>query len=178
LWLLPRILIKSGIEPLPPGDAIMQIAFDPESARYVAELYKRRLGRKIVCASSQFSPGEYIADYSRLYLVELGVSAADIEVQHLPLTDCFGEALPELVGFVQRQGWKSLLLVVRPEDSRAIGALAPSSFATSGIQTIVTYSRESRDKLVDGWWRTHRKAQRVVGAAFESALDICYSQCR
>jgi hypothetical protein len=178
LWVLPRLLIKNEINPLPMSDAIMQTAFDPESTRYVADLYRRRLSKNVVCASSQFSPGEYIADYSRSYLVELGVAANDIEVQHLPLTDCFGEALPELVGIVQRSGWKSVLIVVPPETSRRIGGLAPAFFKPLGIQAIVTYSRVSRNDLVDGWWRTHRKAQRVVSAAFGTVLDMCYSECR
>jgi hypothetical protein len=178
LWLLPRLLIKAEIDPLPVSDAILQVSFDPESTRYVADLYRRGSSRKVVCASSQFSPGEYIADYARLDLVELGVAAGDIEVLHLPLTDCFGEVLPEVAGFVQRRGWKSVLLVVHPEDSRAVSGLAPTNFGQSGMRAIVTYSRESRNKLVDGWWRTHWKAQRIVGSAFGSLLDLFYVKCR
>jgi hypothetical protein len=178
LWLLPRLLIKTEVNPLPAGEAIIQVAFDPEECRQVADLYRRGLGRKVVCASSQFSPGEFVADYSRLHLAELGVSANDIEVQHLPLTDCFGEVVPELIGLVQRRGWKTVLFVVYPEDSRAIGGLVPLNFEASGIRAIVTYSQESRNELIDGWWRTHWKAQRVVDAAFETALDRCFSKCR
>jgi hypothetical protein len=177
-WLLPRLLIKAEINPLPAGDAIIQVAFDPESYVHVRDLYRRGLGRKVVCASSQFSPGEFIADYSRLSLVELGVAANDIEVQHLPLASCLGEVLPELIGLVQKRGWKTVLFVVHPEESRAVGRFVPRAFAASGIRATVTYSEDSRRELVDGWWRTHRKAQRIVAAAFETALDACYSRCR
>jgi hypothetical protein len=178
LWLIPRLLIRTGGEPLPKSDAIVQLAFDPESAEQVLELYKSGLGRKIVSASSQFSPGEYVADYARLNLLASGVAPNDAEVQHLPLTDCFGVALPEIVGLVQRRGWNSVILVVHPEDSRAVNALVRSSFGASAIRAGVTYSQESRNELIDGWWRTHWKAQRVVGAAVSSTLDMCYSECR
>jgi hypothetical protein len=178
LWALPRLLIASEANPLPASDAVIQFAFDEEPARHVVNLYRRGLAKKIVCASSQFSPGEYVADYMRLQLLNLGIPASDIEVLHLPLTDCFGEMLPELLAFVQRREWKTVLLAVHAEESRAIRRLGPPAFEGVRVRAIVTYSPESRDELINGWWRTHWKAQRVVGAAFGTALDMCYSQCR
>jgi len=178
LWALPRLLIASEVTPLPTSDAVFQFAFDSEPARHVVNLYRCGLAKKIVCASSQFSPGEYVADYAALQLANLGVPASDIEVLHLPLHDCFGDVLPELLGFVQKREWKTVLLAVYPEESRAVRRLGAPEFEASRIRAIVTYSPESRDELIDGWWRTHWKAQRVVGAAFGTALDMCYSQCR
>ena len=97
---------------------------------------------------------------------------------HLPLTDCWAEELALLVEHVKAQGWKSVLLVVNPVDSRFGRRLAQRYFGREGIRVAITYSPRDEQELRHEWWRAHWKIQRMTSTAVKSALDLLYPQCR
>jgi uncharacterized SAM-binding protein YcdF (DUF218 family) len=175
---LPALLIApSSVEK---SDVILYGAISKHSAadKYVIDLYRRGVARKIVCVSSQVSWELYPSDYVRESLVSQGVPAEDVISLRLPLAPCGGAEAPRIVEFVKAHGWKSALYVTHPEDSRYTNNLARRFFEREGVALSVSYSPEDREELTRNWWRTHWKTQRIVGEALIIALDRFYSECR
>src|SRR5215475_5849078 len=175
---LPALLIAPAI--VANSDVIIYGAISKHSAadKYVIDLYRRGVARKIVCVSSQVSWELYPSDYARESLVSQGVHAEDVISLRLPLAPCGGAQAPRIVEFVKDHGWKSALYVTHPEDSRYTDNLARRFFEREGIALAVSYSPEDREDLTRNWWRTHWKTQRMVGEAMIIALDRFYSECR
>jgi hypothetical protein len=146
--------------------------------KYVIDLYRRGVARKIVCAGSQISHELYPSDYMRESLISQGVPAEDVISLRLPSAPCAAPNLTRIVEFVKANGWKSVLYVTFPEDSRHSGSLARRHFEREGVNFCVSYSPEDRNELTQGWWRTHWKTQRIVGETMSIVLDRFYSECR
>jgi uncharacterized SAM-binding protein YcdF (DUF218 family) len=144
---------------------------------YVAKLYAEGSAPRILCVSSHVSCAVYPADYAARHLEALGVPEGALSTLHLPLVDCGEENLRRVVEHVQAQGWKSALLVVGPIGSRPGRRLTQRYFDQAGIRVAMTYSPRDRANFVDGWWRTHAKAQRMIAAAMHAALDLLHPQC-
>jgi hypothetical protein len=174
---LPSLLIAPASEAK--SDVILYCAASSRSDdKYVIDLYRRGLGRKIVCVSTQVSRELYPGDYVRESLISQGVPAEDVVSLRLPLAPCGGAILPRIVEFVKANGWKSALYVTYPEDSRYSGSLARRFFEREGIALAVSYSPEDRNELTRSWSRTHWKAQRIFAEAMTITLDRFYSECR
>ena len=163
-----------------PADVIMHLAIEARlhGDEYVARLYAEGVSRKVICASSQASWEVYPADYARAHLIELGVRADDISVLHFPITDCGGEVMPVLISRLKEQGAKSVLLVVDPTVTRFGRWRTRSRFQEAGINATITFAAEDRRAMLDRWWRTHWKAQRIVLTLMNSSLDLLYAPCR
>jgi hypothetical protein len=175
---LPSLLIApAGVAK---SDVILHCAISKHSAadKYVIDLYRRGVARKIVCVSSQISSDLYPSDYVRDSLISQGVPAEDVISLRLPLAPCGGAELPKIVEFVKANGWKSAMCVTHPEDSRYSGSLARRFFEREGVALSVGYSQEDSEELTRNWWRTHWKTQRMVGEAMTIVLDRFYSECR
>jgi hypothetical protein len=175
---LPALLIAPAS--VAPSDVILHgaISKHSEADKYLIDLYRRGVARKIVCISSQVSRELYPSDYVRESLISQGVNAEDVISLRLPIAPCGGADLTRIVEFVKAHGWKSVLYVTYPEDSRYADNLARRYFEREGIAFSVSYSPEGREELTRGWWRTHWKTQRMVGEAMTIALDRFYSECR
>jgi hypothetical protein len=174
---LPSLLIAPASEAK--SDIILYCAISSRpDDKYVIDLYRRGLGRKIVCVGSQVSRELYPSDYMRESLISQGAPAEDVISLRLPITPCGGVALTKIADFVKANGWKSALYVTYPEDSRYSGALARRHFEREGVSLCVGYSPEDRNELTQGWWRMHWKTQRIVGETMSIALDQFYSECR
>ena len=175
---LPSLLIAPAS--VAKSDVILHDAISKHSAadKYVIDLYRRGVARKIVCVSSQISSDLYPSDYAREGLISQGVPAEDVISLRLPIAPCGGAYLPRIVEFVKANGWKSALYVTHPEDSRYAGSLARRFFEREGVAFAVSYSPEDREELTRDWRRTHWKTQRIVGEAMIIALDRFYSECR
>jgi uncharacterized SAM-binding protein YcdF (DUF218 family) len=175
---LPSLLIAPAS--VAKSDVILYGAISKHSTadKYIIELYRQGVARKIVCVSSQVSRDLYPGDYARESLISQGVRAEDVVSLRLPLAPCGGAELPRIVEFVKANGWKSALCVTHPEDSRYSGSLARRFFEREGIALAVSYSPEDREELTRDWRRTHWKTQRMVGEAMTIALDRFYSECR
>lgn len=175
---LPGVLIAPA--KTAQADVILHDAIDPHSSAddYVMSLYRQGIAAKIVCLSSQISWEEYPADYARQHLISLGARAEDVVSLHLPLAPCNALKIPTIVEFVKSQGWKRVLLIGRPEDSRYTAWLAGRFFEPEGIALTVSYAPEDKVELTRAWWRTHWKVQRLTGEAMNISLDVFYSECR
>lgn len=175
---LPALLIAPAT--VAKSDVIVHGAISKHSAadKYVIDLYRRGMARKILCVSSQVSQELYPSDYVRESLISQGVPAEDVISLRMPIEPCDGAYLAKLVEFVKANGWKSALYVTNPEDSRYSDNLARRIFEKEGVALSVSYSPEDREELTRNWWRTHWKTQRMVGEAMIIALDRFYSQCR
>lgn len=175
---LPTLLIAPAS--MAQSDCILHGAISKHSAadKYVVDLYRRGVARKIVCVSSQFSRELYPGDYVRESLISQGVPAEDVISLRLPIAPCGGAYLPRMVEFVKANGWKSALYVTHPEDSRYSDNLARRFFEREGVALAVSYSPEDREELTRNWWRTHWKTQRMVASAMMITLDRFYSECR
>jgi hypothetical protein len=175
---LPALLIAPAS--VAKSDVILHGAISKHSAadKYVIDLYRRGVARKIVCFGSQVSQDLYPSDYVRESLISQGVRAEDVISLRLPLAPCNGAHLTRIVEFVKANGWKSALYVTHPEDSRYSDSLARRFFEREGIAFAVSYSPEDREELTRDWLRTHWKTQRMVGEAMIIALDRFYSECR
>lgn len=145
---------------------------------YVAQLYHQSVARKIVCVSSQVGCDVYPADYVARHLVTLGVREEDVITLRLSGVACWAESLPEIIEYLRDQRWSRVLLVMDPIGSRFDGWVARRYFERAGLQLAITYSPGDRQASVQGWWRTHAKAQRMIGNAVRVALDLVYPQCR
>jgi hypothetical protein len=175
---LPALLIAPASAAK--SDVILYGAMSKHSMadKYVIDLYRQGVARKIVCVSSQVSKDLYPSDYVRDSLISQGVPAEDVISMRLPLAPCGGADLPKIVEFVKANGWKSAQYVTHPEDSRYFGSLARRFFERDGIALAVSYSPEDKEELTMNWRRTHWKAQRIVSEAMIIALDRFYSECR
>jgi hypothetical protein len=175
---LPSLLIAPAS--VAKSDVILYDAISKHSAadKYVIDLYRQGVARKIVCAGSQVSWELYPSDYVRESLISQGVRAEDVISLRLPLAPCGGTQLPRIVEFVKANGWKSALCVTHPEDSRYSDSLARRFFEREGITLAVSYSPDDREELTRNWWRTHWKTQRIIGEAMSVILDQFYSECR
>jgi uncharacterized SAM-binding protein YcdF (DUF218 family) len=175
---LPALLIAPASAAK--SDVILYGAMSKHSMadKYVIDLYRQGVARKIVCVSSQISQELYPGDYVRESLISQGVPAEDVISLRLPLAPCGAASLPRVMEFVKANGWKSALYVTHPEDSRYTGNLARRFFEREGVALAVSYSPEDREELTRNWWRTHWKTQRMVGEAMIVILDRFYSECR
>jgi hypothetical protein len=175
---LPTFLIAPAS--VAKSDVILHSAISKHSAadKYVLDLYRQGVARKIVCVGSQISRELYPGDYVRESLISQGVPAEDVISLRLPLAPCGGMHLPRIVEFVKANGWKSALYITHPEDSRYTNHLARRFFEREAIALAVSYSPEDREELTRSWWRTHWKTQRIVGEAMIITLDRFYSECR
>jgi hypothetical protein len=175
---LPALLIAPASEAK--SDVILYGAMFKQSTadKYVIDLYRQGMARKIVCVSSQISQELYPSDYARESLISQGARAEDVISLRLPHTPCDGAGLPRIVEFVKANGWKSALYVTHPEDSRYTNNLARRFFEREGVALAVSYSQGDREELTRNWWRTHWKTQRMVGEAMIVILDQFYSECR
>jgi hypothetical protein len=175
---LPALLIAPAGEAK--SDVMLCDATSKHSTagKYVIDLYRRGVARKIVCVSSQISHELYPSDYMRESLISQGVPAEAVISLRAPIAPCGGVYLTKLVEFVKANGWKSALYVTYPEGSRYSGALARKYFEREGITLAVSYSPEDKNELTSNWWRTHWKTQRIVGETMGIILDRFYSECR
>ena len=175
---LPALLIAPAT--VAKSDVILHGAISKHSAadKYVIDLYRQGVARKIVCVGSQVSWELYPSDYVRESLISQGVPAEDVISLRLPIEPCDGAYLTKILEFVKANGWKSALFVTLPEDSRYSDNLARKIFEREGVALSVGYSPEDREELTRSWWRTHWKTQRMVEEAMTFALDRFYSECR
>jgi hypothetical protein len=175
---LPALLIAPAS--VAKSDVILCGAISKHSAadKYVIDLYRQGMARKIICVSSQIAPELYPSDYARASLISQGARADDVVSLRVPLEPCSAPYLAKIVEFVKSNGWKSVLYVTHPEDSRYARRQARRFFEKDGVSIIVSYSPEDRNELMRDWRRTHWKTQRIVGEAMTVALDQFYSECR
>jgi uncharacterized SAM-binding protein YcdF (DUF218 family) len=175
---LPAMLIAPASEAK--SDVILHGAISKHSTadKYVIDLYRRGVARKIVCASSQISWELYPGDYARDSLISQGLPAEDVISLRLPIAPCGRMNLTKIVEFVKANGWKSVLYVTNPEDSRYLNNMARRSLEIDGVTITVSYSPEDRNELTQDWWRAHWKTQRIFGEAMVVILDRFYSECR
>jgi hypothetical protein len=175
---LPALLIAPTGEAK--SDVILYGAISKHSAadKYVIDLYRHGVARKIVCVGSQVSHELYPSDYVRESLISQGAPAEDVISLRLPLSPCGMPYLTKIVEFVKANGWKSALYVTHPEDSRYTDNLARRLFEKEGVTLAVSYSPEDRNELTRDWWRSHWKTQRMVGETMIIILDRFYSECR
>ncbi len=162
------------------ADVILHLASDArlQGDEYVARLFREGLSRNVICASSQASWDLYPADASEAHLIELGVPADAISVLHMPITECEAETIPFLINALSSRNAKSALLVVDPTITRYGEWRARQRFSEAGIRVSTTFEIDDRNRMLDQWWRSHWKAQRVVGAIMNSTLDLMYAPCR
>lgn len=174
---LPLLFAAGAVAP---ADVILHLAIDARmhGDEYVAELYQKGVARKVICASSQASWDVFPSDYSRDHLLELGLPAEDVSVQHLPMTECGAEVMPHLIEHLKSRGVKSVLLVVGPTLTRYADWRTRSRFRAAGIDSRITFSPEDRRAVFEGWWHTHWKAQHIVSTLMNSSFDLLYASCR
>jgi uncharacterized SAM-binding protein YcdF (DUF218 family) len=162
------------------ADVILHFSFDPRMRgdHYAAQLYRQGMAPAIVCAGSQASWEVYPADSSRQHLINLGVPAEAVSVLHLPIVDCAGELAPILIEALKARGVRSVLIVADPTATRFGSWRFVQRLAEAGISASITFAEQDRTEMLDGWWHSHWKAQRVVGAVMNSTLDLLYAPCR
>ena len=162
------------------SDVILHFSFDPRlhGDEYTAQLYRQGIAPQIICAGSQASWEVYPADSSRKHLIELGVPAESVSVLRLPIVDCGGELAPILIEALRTRGAKSVVIVTDPNATRLGSWRFQKRLADGGITATTTFSEADRIDMLDGWWRSHWKAQRIVGSVMNSALDLLYAPCR
>ena len=175
---LPKMLIAPA-NPMK-SDVILHVSNSPHSTsdEYVADLYRRSVARKIVCASTQVSWELYPGDYARAHLISLGVPAEDVISMRLPTEPCPAMNLPRIVDFLKAGGWRSALIITQPEDSRYAGLLNRRFFEREGVTFAISYAPKDREELTRDWWSTHWKTQRMISGAMNATLDMFYSECR
>ncbi len=174
---LPLLLSPSEVMR---ADCIIHSAIDSRlnGDNFVAQLYTEGVASKIVCISSQASWDVYPADFAREHLIELGVRASDITALRLPMVECGAQFRPLVVDHLRKNGWKSALLVADPSITRVSRSGIISHFRKAGIDVAITFAPKDREDMLDRWWRTHWKAQRVVLGIMNSTLDMLYPSCR
>jgi len=162
------------------ADVILHFAFDPrmQGDPYAASLLQQGVAPAIICAGSQASWDVYPSDSSRSHLISLGVPAESVSVLHLPILDCGGEVVPLLVDALKARGARSVLVVTDPTTTRYGAWRFRQRMAAAGIVASTTFAPEDRQDMLSGWWRTHWKAQRIVGAVMNSTIDLLYAPCR
>lgn len=162
------------------SDVILHLSFNPKmhGDNYAAQLYREGIAPAIICAGSQASWEVYPADWSKRHLISLGVPAEALSVLHLPITDCDAELVPILVEALRARGAKSALIVTDPTATRFGSWRFVQRMAAAGITASVTFAGEDRTEMLQGWWRSHWKAQRIVGSVMNSTIDLMYATCR
>lgn len=162
------------------SDVIIHLASDArlQGDEYAMSLYKDGMSDHVVCAGSQISWELYPSDASRAHLIELGVPSNAVSVLHLPITACSGEVVPLLIEALRERGAKSALLVVDPTVTRYAEWSARRRFAAAGIDARTTFAAEDRKVMLNRWWGSHWKAQRIVGALMNTTIDLLYAPCR
>ncbi len=162
------------------ADVILHLANDArmQGDAFVARLFREGFSQHVVCASSQASWDLYPADSSRAHLIELGLPTDAVSVLHLPITDCGGELVPFLIEGLRARGAKSVLIVSDPTVTRYSEWRLRQRMSTAGITVATTFAAEDRRDMLDGWWRSHWKAQRIVGTVMNSTIDLLYAPCR
>jgi hypothetical protein len=175
---LPALLIAPAIEAK--SDVMLCDAISKHSTanKYLLDLYRQGMARKIVCVGSQTSYEIYPSDYMRESLISQGARPEDVISLRAPISPCGKVYLTNLAEFVKSNGWKSALYITHPENSRYSGALARKLFEREGVSLAVSYSRQDGVELARDWRRTHWKAQRLFGEVMIIALDRFYSECR
>lgn len=163
-----------------PSDLLLHLSSDArlQGDAHAAQLYRQGIAKQIVCAGSQISWDVYPTDASRDHIVELGIPGEAVSVLHLPITDCGAELLPYLIKEVRAREAKSVLMLVDPTVTRIGVANFRKRFAAEGIEARVTFAAGDRDIMLQRWWTSHWKAQRVIGTLMNTALDLLYAPCR
>lgn len=163
----------------PPVDAILLMTFDPRLKvdEYAVSLYQQGRAKKIICLSNTTTCETFASDYERQRLIELGVPAADAMMLHTPDTDCRAQLFQPMLKFVQANGWQRILCVTDPVGSRMMRRVHQPKFKAAGIEMFVSYPPAARAELLDGWWRSHWKMQRMTREPLESGLDLFYAEC-
>jgi hypothetical protein len=174
---LPWLLIRPAEAAR--ADVILYFNFgeSADTDAYVAELYRQGLGQQVVCLSSQITWQTYPADLARERLLKLGLPAASLATFHLPRTQCSAEAAPVLLDFLKQQGWRQVLIVTPPVQSRATQRVFATRFAREQIGLSVTYAPTDHEELRGQWWRKHNLTQKLVGTGIETVLDLFYPHC-
>lgn len=162
------------------SDVILHFSFDPRmhGDDYAARLYRDGVAPAIVCAGAQASWEVYPADSSRQHLISLGVPPEAVSVLHLPIVDCGGEVVPFLSEALKARGARSAVIVADPTATRFGSWRFEKRLAEAGIAAAITFAEEDRAEMLGGWWRSHWKAQRIVGSVMNSTIDLLYAPCR
>ena len=176
--LLPWILIAPS--QTPPSDVLLHFAISPftNTDEYVADLYRQKVAKKIVCITGASVCAMYPADYARQHLLELGVPAEDVLTLHLPSADCLAPNMPHLIEMMKPHSWQQALLVVPPPFSRTNGSVAAKYFHREGLQLAVTHVPSEQEGFTFLWWTKHKPAQTIVDATINGMLDQLYPECR
>ena len=140
----------------------------------VAELYRRRKARNILCVSMPISWDVYAADYTRQHLLALGVPAENVQTLHLPLEACTAPNDRRIAQYVRAQGWRSAFVVTDPITT---GSRLKKYFQQEGLNLAVTCIQEDRDELLHEWWKTHWKIQWITKSMVGVLLDSVYAEC-
>lgn len=164
---------------VPHVDAIYLMSFDPrlKADEYAVSLYRQGIASKIVCTSNAMTCDIFPADFARQQLIDLGIPPENVLVFHTPDTDCRAQLAPPTIAFAQIHGWHSLLWIGDPAGTRMGRRVLQPKFKAAGIELFITYPPTAKDELLDGWWRSHWKMQRMSREPLESGLDLFYSEC-
>ncbi len=166
-------------QPAPRVDALYLMSFDPrlQVGEYATALYRQGLARKIVCAGNAMTCDIFPAEFARQHLIELGVPADDVLVMRTPDTDCRAQLAPPTIAYAQQHGWRRVAWLGDPAGSRMSRRVFVPKFKAAGIELFVVYPAAAKEDLLDGWWRSHWKMQRMSREPLESGLDLFYSEC-
>lgn len=161
-------------------DVILHFAVDERlnGDQFVADLFRQGKAGHVLCLSTQASWEVFPAEYARAHLLELGLPAAQVSTLHLPATlDCRAQVMPFIANYLQKQHWRSAMMVVEPTVSRANRRVAAPVFARAGIDLVLCYSPRDYEVVTANWWREHWKTQRLFGEALNTGFDFFYAEC-
>ncbi len=179
IFSLPALMIQRP-DRLERADGLLHISVGAKSKAddYVIQLFEEGFTPRIVCLSSQISYDLFPGDYTRRNLIERGVPEGAVSSLHLPILECPAAVIDLLADYCQSQGWKSVIMVTSPEGNRRGRQMVHDEFARRGLRLIQTHSPADEAELRSGWWRTHWKIQRLVGAVMDTLLDRYFGDCR
>jgi hypothetical protein len=160
-------------------DAIYLGAFDPRlrTDEYVVALYRQGVAPKIVCFGNAITCDIFPADFARQQLIDLGIPPANVSVFHTPDTDCRAQLAPPLINSARQNGFRSVLMIGDPAGSRMHRRVFHPKFKVAGIDLFTGYPAAAKAELLDGWWRSHWKMQRMTREPLETGLDFFYAEC-
>ena len=160
-------------------DAIYLTAHDPrlQTDEFAVSLYRQGVAKKIVCMGNAITCDIFPSDFARQHLIELGVPAEDVLLFHTPDTDCRAQLAPPTIAFAQINSFRSVLWIGDPAGSRMSRRVFRAKFKAAGIDLFSTYPAAAKAELLEGWWRSHWKMQRMTREPLESGLDLFYSEC-
>jgi hypothetical protein len=160
-------------------DAVYLTAFDQRlrADEYVVSLYRQGVTDKIICMGNAMTCDIFPAGFARQQLIDLGVPAEKVLVLRTPDTDCRAQLAPPTIAYAQQQGFRSVLWVGDPAGSRMSRRVFRAKFRAAGIDLYVAYPNAAKEELLNGWWRSHWKMQRMTREPLESGLDWFYSEC-